>query len=44
MTFENPKRKFLIADLDTGRITGWYNFEQDAAWDCEQRRKATGGR
>lgn len=35
---------FLILDLDTGRMDGWYKFQQDAAWAAEQRRLKTDGR
>jgi hypothetical protein len=37
-------RSFLILDLDTGRMDGWYKAEQDAAWAAEQRRAKVGGR
>jgi hypothetical protein len=32
---------FLVLDLDTGRMDGWYRFHQDAAWAAEQRRIKT---
>ena len=32
---------FLVLDLDTGRMDGWYRFQQDAAWAAEQRRIKT---
>lgn len=35
---------FLILDLDTGRMDGWYKFQQDATWAAEQRRLKTCGR
>ena len=35
---------FLILDLDTGRMDGWYRFQQDACWAAENRRQRVGGR
>ena len=35
------KRVFLILDLDTGRMDGWYAMQQDAAWAAENRRAKT---
>jgi hypothetical protein len=35
---------FLILDLDTGRMDGWYRFQQDACWAAETRRQRVGGR
>jgi hypothetical protein len=37
-------RIFLIVDLDTGRMDGWYGFQQDACWAAEKRRLSVGGR
>jgi len=34
-------RSFLVLDLDSGRMDGWYNSQQDAAWAAEQRRVKT---
>jgi len=36
--------RFLIVDLDTGRMDGWYALQQDACWAAEQRRVTVGGR
>ena len=35
---------FLILDLDTGRMDGWYRFQQDACWAAENRLQRVGGR
>jgi hypothetical protein len=35
---------FLVVDLDTGRMDGWYRFQQDAFWAAEIRRQRVGGR
>ena len=43
-TSDRSLRNFLILDLDTGRMDGWYDTQQNAAWCCETRRAKVGGR
>lgn len=44
MEISMTSNAFLIVDLDTGRMDGWYRFQQDACWVAETRRQRVGGR
>jgi len=35
---------YLVLDLDTGRMDGWYGSQKSAEWCCETRKKRVGGR
>jgi hypothetical protein len=35
---------YLVLDLDTGRMDGWYGSQESAEWCCETRKKRVGGR
>jgi hypothetical protein len=35
---------YLVLDLDTGRMDGWYGLQKSAEWCCETRKKRAGGR
>jgi hypothetical protein len=35
---------YLVLDLDTGRMDGWYASQKSAEWCCETRKKRVGGR
>jgi hypothetical protein len=35
---------YLVLDLDTGRMDGWYGSQKPAEWCCETRKKRVGGR
>jgi hypothetical protein len=35
---------FLVLELDTGRMDGWYNSQKSAEWCCETRKRRVGGR
>ena len=35
---------YLVIDLDTGRMDGWYGSQKFAEWCCETRKKRVGGR
>ncbi len=37
-------KQFLILDLNTGRMDGWYGSTASAEYCCETRRKKVGGR
>jgi len=35
---------YLVLDLDTGRMDGWYGSQKSPEWCCETRKKRVGGR
>jgi hypothetical protein len=37
-------KNYLVLDLDTGRMDGWYRFKQDACWAANKRQLKVGGR